>query len=126
MIILLFLFLISTHLYPYFLSPVPLGYDPGLYLYLWRHDLSISWLKTSFPPIIFYLGKLLSFFTTPEHLLIPLSFLVLISLFVSLFLPSSISFGGTTTLKISSPPALYSSFSILTKKSQNGAICFQF
>ncbi|HPJ16822.1 MAG TPA: hypothetical protein PK639_01150 [Candidatus Woesebacteria bacterium] len=86
MIWLLFGFYLILRLYPYFLSPVPLGYDPGLYLYLWRHDLSIDWLKQVYPPLIFWLGKLLSIFTDPANFLIPLSFVVASILFYSIYL----------------------------------------
>lgn len=75
-----------SRLIPTFSSPVPVGYDPGLYLYLWHHDLSISWLRTVYPPFIFYLGKFLNIFTSPENYLIPISFAFAALLFLSVYL----------------------------------------
>lgn len=86
MIIFLFIFYLLIRLYPYLLSPVPLGYDPGLYLYLWHHDLSIPWLQTVYPPLIFCLGKFFNFFISPENYLIPLSFIIAALLFFSVYL----------------------------------------
>ena len=86
MIFLLLIFYLLIRLFPYSLSPVPVGYDPGLYLYLWNHNLSIPWMKTVFPPFIFYLGKFLNFFTTPKNYLVPLSFVFAAILFLSIYL----------------------------------------
>jgi hypothetical protein len=78
--IVLALYIISR-LYSFTRTIVPIGYDPGLYAYLWKHDLSIPWLKTIYPPVIFYLGKFLTFFTNPENIVIPMSFAVALVLF---------------------------------------------
>lgn len=86
MIIYILLSYLLVRIYPYIWSYIPLGYDPGLYLYLWRNNLSISWLKTIYPPLIFYIGKFLSMFVNPENFLIPISVVISLLLFWSIYL----------------------------------------
>jgi len=86
MIILIFILYFFSRLYPYLLSPVPLGYDGGLYLYLFKSDYSLLWLRQSFPPFVYYLGKLLSLVTSPENIIIPLQLIGAVLLFISLYL----------------------------------------
>ncbi len=86
MIFIIFIIYILIRVYPYLLSPVPLGYDPGLYLYLWHNDLNIPWLRIIYPPLIFYIGKFLMLFSQPEQFLIPLSFVIAGLLFLSIYL----------------------------------------
>lgn len=97
MIFLIFALYLLIRLYPYFLSPVPLGYDPGLYLYLWKQYQSISlfkftslpkWLIEVYPPFLPFMGKIISFVISPDHFLIPLSFAIAALLFLSIYLYS--------------------------------------
>lgn len=97
MIFLIFALYLLIRLYPYFLLPVPLGYDPGLYLYLWKQYQSISlfkftslpkWLVEVYPPFLPFIGKIISFVISPDHFLIPLSFVIAALLFLSIYLYS--------------------------------------
>jgi hypothetical protein len=63
-----------------------MGYDPGLYLFLWKHDLSIPWLKQGFPPVIFLTGQAVAWLTNPENIVVPMSLIVATVLFVAVYL----------------------------------------
>lgn len=79
---------------PYFLSSVPLGYDPGLYLYLFRTYSHFSpfaytslptWIQEVYPPLLPFVVRLTSSVMTPEQILIPLVLLAALALFCSLY-----------------------------------------
>jgi len=78
---------LSLRLYPYLNSSVPLGYDAGLYLYLFKQYSKVPvfayqsldpWIKDGFPPGLALVGRLLSIFFSPETFLVP--FIVCLSL----------------------------------------------
>ncbi len=80
---------------PYLNTSVPMGYDAGLYLYLFKqysvlpilsyHKLS-GWVINQFPIGFAVIGRLLTPFITPEKLLIPLSVTCGVLLFVSVYI----------------------------------------
>ncbi len=85
---------IALRWYPYFFTAVTMGYDAGLYLYLFKqyglhsifsyHTLS-GWLINQFPIGFAVIGRLLTPFITPERLLIPLIVTCSVLLFVSVY-----------------------------------------
>jgi len=84
-IIACFLTFIGLRLYPYLDNEVPLGYDPGLYLYGFKNfPFTIPWLKATFPPGLFALVKLIPF--DPTYLVVPLILFFSILMFVALYL----------------------------------------
>lgn len=95
MIYLILIIYFIFRIYPYLLSPVPLGYDVGLYLYLWKQFQNISilkftdlpsWIVQVYPPLLPIVGKFLSYFVNPEYFLIPISFVIAGLLFLSIYL----------------------------------------
>jgi hypothetical protein len=76
--------------FTYFSSVVPLGYDPGLYLYLFRSYSHVSplsytslpnWLIEVYPPLLPFLVRLVTPIFTPEQILIPLVLVAALTLF---------------------------------------------
>ncbi len=72
---------LSLRLYPYLHSSVPLGYDAGLYLNLFKEYSKLPvfayqaldpWIKDGFPPGLALVGRLLSIFSPPETFLVPI------------------------------------------------------
>lgn len=109
MIILIFILYLLIRIYPYIFSSIPLGYDPGLYLYLWQkyseipvfHFTKLSnWLIEVYPPLIAVVGKIGTIFFSPESLLIPFSFIASVLLFVSIYKYSKIEFDKKTSFWI--------------------------
>lgn len=85
-------FYLSTRIWPYLSTQVPLGYDAGLYLYLFKQYQNVpylaftklpSWVVEMYPPVVPVLGKFLTMFIEPEKLLIPLVVAVSLFLFVA-------------------------------------------
>ncbi|HRT39847.1 MAG TPA: hypothetical protein P5299_00595 [Candidatus Woesebacteria bacterium] len=84
-IIACFLVFIGWRLYPYLDNNVPLGYDPGLYLYGFKNfPFPNDWLKSMYPPGLFALVHLIPF--NPTYLLIPLVLFFSALLFWAVFL----------------------------------------
>lgn len=90
-----FIFFLFGRIYPYLQSSVPLGYDPGLYLYLFKQYSHIPlfslgslprWMTEMYQPGIPILGKLLTNFFSAETILIPFIVFFETLLFLSLFL----------------------------------------
>lgn len=80
-----FLVFLGLRLYPYLHSEVPLGYDPGLYLYGFKSFPFVNpWLKTMFPPGLFAFVKTIPI--DPTYLVIPLIIFFSALLFISLYL----------------------------------------
>lgn len=81
--------------YPYLSTSVPLGYDAGLYLYLfkkynqlpiWAYRELSGWAASQFPLGIAFIGRLFTSFIPPERLLVPLVIAFSILLFVSVYI----------------------------------------
>ncbi|MEI6690270.1 MAG: hypothetical protein WCL07_00810 [bacterium] len=94
MIYIIFIAYLLIRIFPYFSSVVPLGYDPGLYLYLFRIYSHISpfsftslpsWLVEVYPPLLPFLVWLVTPIFTPEQILIPLILLAALSLFAATY-----------------------------------------
>ncbi|MBN2880934.1 hypothetical protein JXM83_02670 [Candidatus Woesearchaeota archaeon] len=49
-----------TRIYWYFFSPVPLGYDPGWYKFVFDHPFAENWVKSVFPLLFSLLGSFFS------------------------------------------------------------------
>lgn len=90
-----FIVFISVRIVPYFFSPVPTGYDAGLYLYLLKeyNKLPITtfsrltpWLIVQFPPGIALAGRVFTYFVPPETLLVPFLVLLSVLLFAAVYL----------------------------------------
>ncbi len=82
-------------IYSYLFSPVPLGYDPGLYLYLFKSYTQVpllgytslpDWVISMYPPLLPVVVKLTTFWATPESILVPLILLASLSLFFSVYI----------------------------------------
>lgn len=95
LLVICFLFFILTRIYPYFFTSVPLGYDPGLYLYLFKQYSHVPFLffasfpqilAGDFPPGTAVLGKIMTNFLLPESLLLPLMIFFEVLLLLSLYL----------------------------------------
>lgn len=93
--IILFIFFLATRFYSYFINSVPLGYDSGLYLYLFKKYSQLpffsygalpDWLVQSFQPGLPVLVKIVSPLINPERLLIPLIILSQIMLFWAVYI----------------------------------------
>lgn len=92
---LIFLFFLGSRLFPYFQNNVPLGYDSGLYLYLFKQYSQIpfpslfslpSWIVGMYQPGIPVLAKILTIFIDPGGLLIPIIIFSQVLLFLSVYL----------------------------------------
>ena len=80
-----FLVFLGLRLYPYLGSEVPLGYDPGLYLYGFKSFPFVNpWLRMMFPPGLFAFVKAIPI--DPAYLVIPLILFFSALLFISLYL----------------------------------------
>jgi hypothetical protein len=86
---------LTTRLIPYLWSQVPLGYDPGLYLYLFKKYSEIpmlsfanlpAWLIQAFQPGIPIIARITTIFVNPEKILLPLIVASQIFLFISVYL----------------------------------------
>jgi hypothetical protein len=96
-IIACFLVFIGLRLYPYLDNEIPLGYDPGIYLYGFKNfPFTISWLKNMFPPGLFAFVKLIP--TNPTYLVIPLILFFSTLLFFSVYLFFNRLFGKKAAL----------------------------
>ncbi|TRZ53663.1 hypothetical protein D4R99_00430, partial [bacterium] len=92
-----FLVFIGFRLYPYLGSEVPLGYDPGLYLYGFKSFPFVNpWLKMMFPPGLFAFVKTIPI--DPTYLVIPLILFFSALLFISLYLFVNRLFGKKAAL----------------------------
>lgn len=95
LLILIFLVFIATRLAPYLTTSVPLGYDAGLYLNLFKQYSILPifafthlspWLLAGFPPVVPFIGRMISAIILPETFLVPLIVLFSIILFFSVYL----------------------------------------
>lgn len=86
------IFYLFARIFPYLTTQVPLGYDAGLYLYLFKQYQGVpylsftkltTWVVEMYPPIVPIVGKFLSTFIEPEKLLIPLVITFSVFLFVA-------------------------------------------
>ncbi len=109
MIYLIFAFYLLARLYPYFFSPVPLGYDAGLYIYLWQKYSELGlvqftslpkWLVEVYPPFIAIVGKLFGLLASPATFAIPLSIIISSVLFHAVYLFVAKRYDKNTTLWI--------------------------
>lgn len=75
-----FFFYLGMRYLPYLSSQVPLGYDAGLYLYLFKQYHAVpyqdwlkmpEWVVAMFPPVVPLIGKILTTWIPPEQLVIP-------------------------------------------------------
>ncbi len=107
MIALIFIYYFLIRLYPYFFSPVPVGYDPGLYLYLFRQYSHVSplaytalpdWLLTVYPPLVPFLVRMATPFVAPEQMLIPLILLASMTLFISVYYSAKMLYDKKTAI----------------------------
>ena len=57
---------------PYFINSVPLGYDPGLYKYLFEHPFGEEWLKGTYPLLFTVVMGALSSIFTSYFIMVPL------------------------------------------------------
>lgn len=98
---------LGTRTYPYFFSSLPLGYDPGLYFYLFKKYSQLpllsfislpDWLISTFQPGIAVFSKFLNNFLSPEQQLIPLIIFFNFLLFISIYLFSKKLFNKKTAL----------------------------
>ena len=95
----IFIFFILGRVFPYLGNSIPLGYDPGLYFYLFKYaGAKPDWLMEGYPPGLPVLGKLLSIFILPEKLLIPLIIFFSALLFFSVYLLGKKLWGKKTAL----------------------------
>lgn len=90
-------FFILGRLFSYLKSNVPLGYDSGLYLYLFKRYAEIPlfsfnllplWIREMYQPGIPLLGRILTVFFSPEKILVPLLIFFQMLLFYALYLLS--------------------------------------
>ena len=96
-IIACFLVFVGLRLYPYLDNEIPLGYDPGLYLYGFKNfPFTIPWLKTMFPPGLFAFVKQIPI--DPTFLVIPLILFFSTLLFFSVYLFVNRLFGKKAAL----------------------------
>lgn len=92
-----FLVFISLRFYPYLHDQIPLGYDPGLYLYGFKNfPFTNPWLKAMFPPGLFAFVKLIPI--DPTYLVIPLILFFSTLLFFSVYLFVNRLFGKKAAL----------------------------
>lgn len=107
MIFWILIFFLGLRLYPYFFSSLPLGYDAGLYLYLFKKFSLFSvfsftslpsWLIESFQPGIAFISRFLDNFISPEKQLIPLIVFFNALLLFSIYLFSKKLWNNKTAL----------------------------
>jgi len=94
MIYLIFAIYLILRITPYLYSVVPLGYDPGLYLYLFKQYSQIKifdytslprWLVEVYPPLLPFMVRVVTPLISPEHILIPLALIVATVLFSAVY-----------------------------------------
>ncbi|KKT78607.1 MAG: hypothetical protein UW73_C0001G0054 [Microgenomates group bacterium GW2011_GWB1_44_8] len=102
LIIFIFVIFLTTRLLPYIKNSIPLGYDPGLYLYLFKSYREVpftafqtlpDWIVEMYEPGVALVGRTLSLIVSPEKILIPLIISASILLFISVFLLTKQLFG---------------------------------
>lgn len=83
-------FFLFARIWPYWSTHVPLGYDAGLYLYLFKQYQHLpylafsrlpTWVVEMNPPVVPILGRFLTTFIPPEQLVIPLILIFSVLLF---------------------------------------------
>lgn len=106
-LILVFLVFLATRLLPYLTTSVPLGYDAGLYLNVFKEYAKLPvfafthlspWHLAGFPPVVPFIGRIISMVVAPETFLIPLIVLFSIILFFSVYLVGKRLWNKTTAL----------------------------
>ncbi len=106
-IFLILLIFLALRIYPYFFSFLPLGYDSGIYLYLFKRYSQIpilsfsslpNWLVSVFQPGIAVFARLLHPIISYENQLIPLIIFFNLLLFISIYLFSKKLFNKNTAL----------------------------
>jgi hypothetical protein len=107
MIYTIFGFYLLTRLAPYLYSSVPLGYDPGLYLYLFNSYSSVglfeytklaNWLVEVYPPLLPFVVRIINIFVSPENILVPLALLAAASLYAATYYLVNHLYGKKTAL----------------------------
>lgn len=107
LLLLIFFIFISTRLAVYLTTSVPLGYDAGLYLNLFKEYAKLPvfaftslspWLLAGFPPVVPFIGRLFSNIVAPETFLVPLIVLFSVILFFSVYLVGKRLWNKTTAL----------------------------
>lgn len=92
-----FFVFITTRVASYFRTSVPLGYDAGIYLNIFKeYDklpiFAFTYLSTEllagFPPVVPIIGRIISILIGPEFFLVPLIVIFSIILFLSVYLIS--------------------------------------
>jgi len=92
-----FLVFIGLRLFPYIHSDIPLGYDPGLYLYGFNNfPFTSNWLKLMYPPGLFAFVKAIPI--NPQFIMIPLILFFSTLLFFSLYIFVKRLFGQKAAL----------------------------
>lgn len=83
----IFSFFLALHFFPYIKNPVPLGYDAGLYLHIFKTFPHVQkWLEIGFSPGLFALFyPIFLVDINPEVLLIPISIISQVFLFFAIF-----------------------------------------
>lgn len=98
---------IGVRLFPYLYSAVPLGYDAGFYLYLfkqyahlpaWAYFRLDAWIINQFPIGVSLIGRIVSAFMAPEQLLVPLILAFSVMLFITVFVFSYQQMGKRAAL----------------------------
>lgn len=106
-VFLIFFLFILGRTYPYFQNSVPLGYDSGLYLYLFKKYSSLpfsnftslpKWLVETYEPAIAFLGKIISFFVGPEKFLVPLIIIFEVFLLATIYIFAKKLWGAKAAL----------------------------
>ncbi|OGH05959.1 MAG: hypothetical protein A2W22_03460 [Candidatus Levybacteria bacterium RBG_16_35_11] len=98
-ILAIFAFFLILRLLPYVNSPIPLGYDAGIYLYEFRLFPSLPlWDLAGFQPGLFAVVYPFTKIFNPESLLIPFSIISQIVLFFSVYFVSRKTFGEKIAL----------------------------
>ena len=95
MVFLIFILFLVLRVIPYLSNSVPLGYDPGIYLYTFKKYsevgfLSFSkltdWIVIGLEPGLMAVSRILSIFISPEAYLIPLVIFFCLLLLLAFYL----------------------------------------
>ena len=106
-VVLVFFLFVFSRIFPYLKNFVPLGYDSGLYLYLYRKfsfwplalwKAAPIWMQKMFQPGIPVIARILTNFITPEKIIIPLIVFFEILFFFAVYILSKKLWGKKTAL----------------------------